>query len=369
MHAYARFLLVLVATPALAQGTLTGHVRGPGGLGIGGVEVRAVGGAEPRAAGGVVIAVTDDEGAFRLVGLPLGGVQLSARRIGFRPTAMELVVAGTETRIVALQLEPAAILLAPVTVNARREPYSARLAGFQQRSQKRIGTFITRERIEASASSSFSDLLRGIPGVRMAPSRNGISNSLRFRGSNCPPLVFIDGAPASADEFDVDIIDPATVEGVEIYMSMLTVPPELHAPRGLEHCGVIAVWSRPFRPRTRRAETPAPVALRQLLDAAAVFVAETVDQRVRLEPGTFQPIYPDSLWRAATSGDVLVEFVIDAFGRLEPEFFSVVSATHPAFGESVREALLRARFEPAMKRGRRVRQLVYLPTHFERRVP
>jgi TonB family protein len=353
-------LLALIATPAFAQGTLTGHVRDPGGLGIGGAEVRVLGGSQAT--------VTDERGEFRLTGVPAGALRLTARRMGFRPATVEIAAEAAQAPV-ALQLEPASIQLAPMTVTVRREPYSARLAGFQQRSQQRVGTFITRERIEASSSSSFSDLLRSIPGIRMAPSRTGIQNSLRFRGANCPPLVFVDGVPASADEFDVDIIDPATVEGVEVYMGMLTVPAELHAPRGLEHCGVIAVWSRPFRPPPRRRGSAAPTKLQGLVESSTVFVAETVDEKARIEPGSFTPVYPDSLWRAAASGDVLVEFVVDNYGRIETEFLSVVSASHAAFGEAVREALLRAKFEPAVRRGRRVRQLVYLPTHFERKVP
>jgi len=256
-----------------------------------------------------------------------------------------------------------------VMVTARREPFDSRLAGFRQRSEKRVGTFITRERIEASASATFSDLLRSVPGVRVVASSSGIRNALRFRGQDCPPLVYVDGFPASADEFDVDIIDPATVEGVEIYMSMLTVPAELNSPRGLERCGVIAVWSRPFRPKPRSAKLVPAAELQRLVESSAVYTANEVDSTARLERGSFSPLYPDSLWKAGTGGQVMVEFVVDGYGRVELEFFSVVSASHAEFADSVREALASAHFAPAIKNGRHVRQLVQLPTRFDRPTP
>jgi TonB family protein len=314
-------------------------------------------------------AVTDAHGAFRVPGVPAGAVKVSARRIGFRPGSNDVTMGDGLTVDVTVVLTFTPLQLEQVTVTARREPFDARLAGFRARSQKHVGTFITRERIEASAITNFSDLLRSVPGVRMSPSRSGIQNSLRFRGANCAPLVFIDGFPASADEFDVDIVDPATVEGIEIYMGMLTVPADFIAPRGLEHCGVIAIWSKPFRSAPRPAKAVSQAELQKMVEASAVYPAEEVDTPARIERDTFAPVYPDSLWKAGAGGQVMAEVVVDTFGRPEMDFFSVVSASHVEFGEAVRQALARARFAPAMKGGRRVRQLVHLPTHFDRPKP
>lgn len=354
-------LATVISLPARAQGTLTGHVRDPHGFGIASAEVRI--------AGGRLGAVTDGSGAFRVSGVPAGVVKVSARRIGFRPGTNDATVGDGQEVDVTVVLAFTPLQLEQVTVTARREPYDARLAGFRQRSEKKVGTFITRERIEASASATFSDLLRSIPGVRVVASTSGIRNALRFRGQNCAPLVYVDGFPASADEFDVDIIDPATVEGVEVYMSMLTVPAELNSPRGLERCGVIAVWSRPFRPAPRPAKTVSAAELQRQVESAAVYTASEVDSPARMEGDSFAPVYPDSLWKARTGGQAMVEFVVDSYGRAEMEYFNVVSASHPEFSESVREALARTRFAPAMKGGRRVRQLAQLPTRFDRPTP
>jgi TonB family protein len=268
--------------------------------------------------------------------------------------------------VIALELAP--VQLEEVRVTERRQPFDSRLAGFNERMQKKVGTFITRERIDASASTSFSDLLLGVPGVHLVAS-NAFRNAVRFRGQNCPPLVYVDGFAAGAGEFDIDMIDPASVEGVEIYTGMLTVPAALAAPRGMTHCGVIAVWSRPFRPPPRPRKTVSRAELQRMVEAAAIFTADEVDSVARLVPGTFSPVYPDAPWRAGTDGQALVEFVVDGLGRVDLQFFTAVSASSPEFVESVREALGRARFVPATKGGRHVRQLMRLPTRFEHPKP
>ncbi len=354
------YLATAMALPVHAQGTLTGHVRDPAGFGVASAEVRI--------AGGSTAVFTDGRGAFRILGVPAGVVKVSARRIGFRPGSNDVTVGDALTVDVTVVLDFTPLQLEMVRITARREPYDARLAGFNLRSQKHVGTFITRERIEASASATFSDLLRNVPGVRVGATPS-IRNAVRFRGANCAPLVFIDGFAATAGEFDVDNIDPASVEGVEIYMGMLTVPAEFMAPRGQERCGVIAVWSRPFRPKPRPETAASRAKLQQMVESAAVYTADEVDSPARIDQSSFTPVYPDSLWRVGASGRTMVEFVVDAIGRIEMDYFSVVSASHVEFGESVREALSRARFAPAMKGGRRVRQIVQLPTHFERPKP
>jgi TonB family protein len=361
MRAALLCLMTLFALPARAQGTLVGHVRETTGLGIANAGVRI--------AGGELGAVTDANGAFRIPGIPAGVVKLSTRRIGFRPGTDEVTVVDGHTVDVTVVLAPTPVQLEQLTVTARHEPYDARLAGFRERSMNRVGTFITRDKIESRAAPSFSDLLREVPGVRIVGARSGIRNAVRFRGQNCPPLVFVDGVPASADEFDVDMINPVGVEGVEIYMSMLTVPAELTAPRGLDQCGVIAVWSRPFRPAPKAAKTVTPADLARMVELAAVFTADQVDTSARLERSSYTPLYPDSLWKAAAGGQATVEFVVDRYGRVEMETVSVVSASHALFGEAVRNALARSRFTPAVRSGLHVRQVVLLPTRFERPNP
>lgn len=74
--------------------------------------------------------------------------------------------------------------------------------------------------------------------------------------------------------------------------------------------------------------------------------------------GNVQPVYPDALRSAGIEGEVEVEFVIDASGRVRPGSFRVLRSDHARFTSSVREAVATHRFLPAEVRGTRVAVLV-----------
>lgn len=354
------FAVVCAWQLAAAQhGALSGYVRDAAGTAIAAAEVRVGGTALATAA--------DDSGFFRFINVPVGSVTVTARRIGFRPAVAEATIVEGKASEVTLTLAPLPVRLEPVTVLAHREPYDARLAGFRARLKNHAaGSFITRDRFDANPSAALSDFMREIPGVKLVTLASGIRNAMRFRGQACPPIVYIDGFPATADEFDIDIVDPASVEGVEVYMSMLTAPPEMMAPRGLSSCGVVAIWSRPYRPVPRAGRAATPGDLQRMLDAGQVFTADQVDVAVRLDRESFNPPYPDSLWNTYTGGFAVVEFVVDALGHVELETFNVVSASRAAFAEAVYTGVARARFSAALKDGRPVRQIVHLPARFSR---
>jgi TonB family protein len=82
---------------------------------------------------------------------------------------------------------------------------------------------------------------------------------------------------------------------------------------------------------------------------------EAVDQSPYLLPGQMGPPYPEELRDDRPDGLVVVRFVVDTLGRVEPPSMSVVTATHPLFAASVRATLDRLRFFPASQAGRHVR--------------
>jgi TonB family protein len=153
-----------------------------------------------------------------------------------------------------------------------------------------------------------------------------------------------------------------------VYSGVGTVPVELRGPRGEERCGVIALWSRLAEPRPRRSKAK-PVTAEQLaalVASATVYTADQVDQAAQVDAEEpLQPYFPDSLKAAKVKGHVVLEFVVDTLGHVETETIGVVLSTHPRFAESARNAVWRASFVPAVRQGRRVRQLVQLPVHFE----
>ncbi len=188
-----------------------------------------------------------------------------------------------------------------MAVLARREAYESRLAGFYERRERKVGHFISRERLERTNSFSMTDILRDVPGVKIRPI-GPILKAVRIRGASCPPLVFLDGAPATAGEFDLETIDLGMVEGIEVYSGSATVPAEFAGPRNLDRCGVVAIWSRPFRPQpratnTRSVDARPEVDLDRLVARGEIFTAASVDSAVMLVDGGLAPVYPSALWR------------------------------------------------------------------------
>lgn len=354
-------LLVALAAPAPVRSVIAQRA----GASIGGIVADSLGapiaGAELGVKGSGLRATTDERGEFRITGLLPGRATLTARRLGYRAYAKAMYLNGGEDRVVSVRLVAIPELLSGVAVTAPREVYASRLDGFNARSQQQVGHFVTRERIDRANSATLSDLLREVPGVRIGPDRNQ-GRLIRLRGATCPPLVFIDGVPATAGEFDLDIVAPASVEGIEIYNGSASVPPEFMGPRDLDRCGVIAIWSRPMRARARVHEAGAADAAPA--DSAELFTRDEVEVQARLEEGALRATYPDSLFRLGRPGRVVVEFIVDAAGRVEEGSVDVLQSTDSLFTVAVRTALAKAQFIPAQQAGRPVRQILQLPFTF-----
>lgn len=338
---------------------VSGHVRDTLGL--------AITGAELTIEGLGLRAVSELDGTYRLRAVPGGTHRVNVRRLGFRPTRMELEVGGEGLADVEIQLVPVVQQLTPVAVMAQRDAFESRLAGFNERRERKVGHFISRQRIERTHSFSLTDVLRDVPGVKIRPI-GVIQKAVRIRGASCAPLVFLDGSPASAGEFDLEMIDLGMVEGIEVYSGSATVPAEFAGPRNLDRCGVVAVWSRPFRPRPRPASTSVnarpEVDLERLVRNGEAFTASMVDSAVTLVDGGLSPEYPAALWTDRRGGRVLAEFVVDTSGAVVEGTVGIVLSSHPLFSLSARQALAAAVFVPARRAGALVRQVVQLPIEF-----
>jgi CarboxypepD_reg-like domain/TonB-dependent Receptor Plug Domain/Gram-negative bacterial TonB protein C-terminal len=343
-------------------GALAGVVRDSSGALVLGANVVLVGTA--------VGTVSDTIGRFRLAGLPSGPTTLQVRRLGYRAASMAVVIEEGVTGSVTVTLARLPRELDPVVVEASRQPGARYLQGFYERRSKGHGYFVTRDQLAARQWSDLTDVLRSlVPAVRITSSRMA-RNAVRLRGSRCAPLVWLDGAPAMAGEFDLDVISPETVSGLEIYPGPATVPVEFRSTRGIESCGVIVVWSRVDPPeprdRSRRAQ-------RKPTDSSVVvqvYNSEEVDTAARVDStGMAQPFYPDSLFAFRIGGEVVAQFVVDTTGLVLIDTFTAVSSTHPAFTEAVRRSLHHSKFHPAILRGRRVRQVVVLPYRFVTQSP
>jgi TonB family protein len=308
-------------------------------------------------------AQSDERGAFRLTMVRRGSASLRVRRLGFRPTTVDVMVDSAASASVNVTMARLAQELRPVVVLGGRRPhYSGPFADFYERRDRGFGRFITRADIERQNPIMFTDLLRQIPGVHIV-STAMIPNAVRIRANQCAPFVWIDGTPLmTLAEFDLDALPPQSIEGIEVYSGISTVPPQFQGVRGEAACGAIVVWTRRGEPRPRKKR---PVDLAQLVAALEVFTADQVDIPARPDSNSpAAPQYPDSLRSAGVGGVVVAEFVVDTSGGVEMDTFGVVSSAHPLFTDAVRRALSDAKFHPARREGRVVRQVVQQPFRF-----
>jgi TonB family protein len=89
-----------------------------------------------------------------------------------------------------------------------------------------------------------------------------------------------------------------------------------------------------------------------------------VEEPVSVARGTFNMRYPDALRRAYIEGEVLAQFEVDTTGRADMTTFKALRSSHSGFTTAVRDYVVSAQFNPAMRNGQRVRQLVRQPFNF-----
>jgi len=204
---------------------------------------------------------TDSIGAFEFEVRNVSAVQIDVRRLGYKANKMPLLHFDDRTFFqVEVRLAPDAILLAPLEITAWSLPQpSAVLESFRERLRIGNGVFITREQIEARQPTRVADLLREVPGVIVTSSGTGSRASVMIgraqasaQMSGCEAQIWVDGflmnrrtglgRTVVADFRIDDVVSPMSVEGIEIYRGLSTVPPEFLNPDAV--CGVIAIWTR-----------------------------------------------------------------------------------------------------------------------------
>jgi len=320
--------------------------------------------AEVSLEGSALRVLTNDHGAFRLASAGSSPVTLHVRRLGFEPRTLIMSVERDHAPL-AIRLVPSLAYLDAVEVRAERKKFTGRLAGYYGRLERSTqGQFITREDLEREHPTQLTDMLQRKPGIRVTRGRPG-AQSIRMRGRDCRPLIWLDGAAMTWGEVDLDSFSPESLEGIELYLGA-SAPAGFQAARGQSECGTVLLWSRGTDTEPRqRGQMATPEELEALLSSLSVFPADQVETRAALDSAVGWTVtYPPALRASGTSGRVVAEFVVDTLGRVEESHFGIVSSTDPLFSAAVREGAGSARFSPAIRRGRRVRQLVRQPFDF-----
>ena len=193
---------------------------------------------------------TNAHGEFTIRTNRAGPLRLHTGSIGFtESTTPSFPVGRDEMVVVKLFVSPVQAVLTPIGVTARIGPQeigATALAGFTYRRERGgPGTFLRASEIERSGAARIADLIRPIPGVRMAGTVPADTITL-LRGEDlprCRPAYYVDGRTVSGNvEAAVASIPIRDIFGIEVYTTADDVP-SVFGDTGSD-CGVIAIWMK-----------------------------------------------------------------------------------------------------------------------------
>jgi TonB-linked SusC/RagA family outer membrane protein len=213
-----------LAPRAMAQGTVgtvSGTIRERG-------TERPLAGVQIRVIGTQRAATSDATGNYRIAGIPVGTVQLSAQQIGYSPQARGVTVAATGTTV-DFTLAQAVTTLDQVVVTATGQSERRRESGAST-------SVVDASQITTAAVSTFSDALSSkAPGVVVLQSagESGAGTRIRIRGSNSislsnEPLLIVDGVRLdnTPESSPIDVggqfpsrindLNPEDIESIEV---------------------------------------------------------------------------------------------------------------------------------------------------------
>lgn len=206
--------------------------------------------------------VTGADGSVLLRDVYPGTEVVEASLLGYADRRVMVQVApdGTVDLLVALRAVPLRLdVLEARGARASRMPW---LRSFYARAESGPGEYFTRADIERMRPRQVSDLFRIVPGMVLSVSPEGdtsprmVEGTITFRSdasvragggagerSSCPILWFVDGSPIEPTDGRIDTeVDPAEVEGIEIYRRTTLAPAQYR--RGHSNCGVVLIWKR-----------------------------------------------------------------------------------------------------------------------------
>ncbi len=181
---------------------------------------------------------SDETGRFWFRNVPAGEQLFVIHYLGYSDSARVFLVADELNQLeVAIELRVVPVADLIVQVEALDTP--SKLTEFNRRREKGEGYFITRADILRRNPVRTTDMLRTIPGVRVANTSVG-RPSIRVRGRSCNVAYFVDGVRAPF--YNLDGVRPSSVAGIEIYKGTASVPPEFRG--ALTPCAAIVIWTR-----------------------------------------------------------------------------------------------------------------------------
>jgi len=184
--------------------------------------------------------LSDNQGRFEIQPPSPGDYRLSASGMGYAPKVTELLVveSGREITVnLLLAVNPVALDSLKVVTEARTRQLE--LVGFYNRLGKGFGHFIQKEEIDRSHADRVTDLLYGLPGVRIV--RSGTAGELAVLLRGCLASIVFDGMVLDSGSVN-EVIHPYNIEAIEVYPGIGGVPVQYRTPKNA--CGAILIWTR-----------------------------------------------------------------------------------------------------------------------------
>jgi hypothetical protein len=194
-------------------------------------------------AGSGIIGTSDGRGHFTLSGLPGGTQTLETKAVGYMPDRRVVDLIAGRTPTVTVTLATLESVLDTIRVTAQRV-YSADSRGFERRRRMGFGKFFGADDIARLRPFNTTNLLDNVPSVRVEGAGSTYERILmRATFGYCSPDLYIDGMRlTNMDARDIDAwIEPADIDGMEIYTSATRVPAQFASMNG---CGAIVIWTR-----------------------------------------------------------------------------------------------------------------------------
>ena len=198
-------------------------------------------GAAVRFEPGLLVTLTGPNGVFWFDKVPPGIYRIRVERIGFETLEKDFLAERGRAYDIRAELSTEPVEIEGLTVTAHGRTWYRNMQGFQYRmGNNSRGIYFTREDMERRGNPKVSQMLRGIPGIRVRERPGSATVIVRdcFGGS---PSLWIDGVQVKGP-LNVNMVPGTDIEAIELYRGVGSVPPEFSTSDSV--CGALVIWTR-----------------------------------------------------------------------------------------------------------------------------
>jgi hypothetical protein len=199
------------------------------------------------------------DGLFEMLLPDSGRYRVQVQALGYRAVRFPVELGLGSVVTLEVKLSHEAIALEPVRVVAERaEPLY--MKDVRRRQAQGFGRFLSREQIDEQLGVRLDDLLRSVPGIRLANYNAGarlvplVVSRVPNVAGDCFATIYVNGSrvlelPTGPPDVlalekadDLFSLSSSQVEAIEVYRGAAEVPAEFGG--ATARCGVVAVWLR-----------------------------------------------------------------------------------------------------------------------------